>query len=50
MTHKKLSQESKNDILTVYAELYAQPTTITPQGVEIAEHLTNYLDEGNEEE
>ena len=23
---KKLSQESKKDILTVYAELYAQPT------------------------
>jgi hypothetical protein len=47
---KKLSQESKNDILTVYAELYAQPTTIAKQGIEVAEHLTEYLQDSSEEE
>jgi hypothetical protein len=40
---KKLSSESKADIERVYRELYCIPTTITIQGVEVADNLKNYL-------
>ncbi len=47
---KKLSQERRKDILTVYAELYAHPTTIAKQGIEVAEHLTEYLQDSSDDE
>jgi len=42
---KKLSDESKADIMKVYQELFCTPTTITTEGVSVAENLKNYLSE-----
>lgn len=40
---KKLSTESKADINKVYHELFCIPTTITIEGVAVAESLKSYL-------
>tara|TARA_R110002110_G_scaffold257405_3_gene473420 strand:+ start:1126 stop:1284 length:159 start_codon:yes stop_codon:yes gene_type:complete len=40
---KKLSTESKADILKVYQELFCSPTTITSEGVAVAENLKSYI-------
>tara|TARA_R110001592_G_scaffold361620_1_gene672775 strand:+ start:5304 stop:5441 length:138 start_codon:yes stop_codon:yes gene_type:complete len=40
---KKLSSESQADIKKVYQELYCTPTTITPDGVDVAVNLKSYL-------
>ncbi len=42
---KKLSPESKNDIRQIYNEIYCIPTTITSEGVAVAEHFEEYLNQ-----
>jgi|TARA_B100000282_G_scaffold296874_1_gene280712 hypothetical protein len=43
--YKPLSEESKEDIWTVYAELCTEATIIHPKGIDTAKHLASYLDE-----
>lgn len=41
----KLTDASKADIQTVYHELFCMATTITKEGIAVAQHLHDYLSE-----
>jgi len=40
---KKLSTESKTDIKIVYHELFCIPTTLTIEGIAVADSLKSYI-------